>query len=97
MHLADEFATTDVDLAAFLQVRGFTVLRVDPPAQRPWLADFIFADSLSLMRSVALWGEDDADLQVDAKEFAKQRVRLYRWARSALDAIRPEHVRGRRA
>lgn len=86
-----EFRTTDVDLAAFLSTRGLTVLRVDPPQERPWLAEFVFENVPAVDVACSDW--EGGEASVDAREFAKQRVRLYRWARSALDATHPAHAR----
>jgi hypothetical protein len=85
------FRTTDVDLAALLVCRQQHLLAVEAPSSPPWLAEFVFDGSDALERVVRVWEDSGDDCAVDARAFAKARIRLYRRARNALDAAKPGH------
>lgn len=80
-----EFKTTDVDLAAFLACREQRVARVEPPLGPPWIAEFVFEHTHALDVALREWGDLEESCFVDARLFAKRRVRLYRWARNVVD------------
>lgn len=94
--MSPEFRTTDVDLAALLTVRGFPVDRVEAPQSPPWLAEFVFPRTYASEGVVERWLDQEAPCEVDARAFARARVRLYRRARDVLDETRPGYrERGR--
>jgi hypothetical protein len=77
------WATSDLDLAAYLVLAGCPIHQIEPPAghgpRRHCLA--VFKRSEDLIERVARWNSEDG-VRGDLREYARIRHSVYRWARS---------------
>lgn len=77
------FKTMDVDLAAFLVLQGHVVTSVEL-SEDGRKGEFVFMDSPGLVAACDRWRFGARDF----REFATNRVQLYRWAMTVVDRAR---------
>lgn len=76
------FTTTDLDLAAYLIAKGFSLQRTRPPEPDEELLHFVFSDSEDLRQAVSDWNNRYFEpITADAAELLDARERLYRRVR----------------
>lgn len=78
-----KFYTTNVDLAAYIQLVGPKCIGVEQEGQRG-MGIFVFMHAPSIDAIVKRWFGSDA-CEVDAKRFVKQRSLLLGWAKSVIE------------
>lgn len=78
--MAEEFYTSDIDIAAYLRCKGIRYLRIQP-SDRPNIADFVFAETPELFQGLVDWHQE-----TDLHDFARKRRKLFVMARRVVEA-----------
>jgi hypothetical protein len=80
------WSTDDLDLAAFLVLRGHPIRRLDPPAAESRRCTAFFDASPALDACVAAWLSSEPVLD-NVREYARVHYSVFRWMRSVLSAV----------
>jgi hypothetical protein len=88
-HMTDPFATSDVDIAAYLRCKGMRYNNLATNPSNPDIADFVFDASDALWQHLHDWTSATASCAVDAREFGKVRRMFFKTAQRF---IRQQHA-----